>query len=59
MNGIKARIADHDNQSDDEQGGAVASDQSEADGAGGLFGSGSDAEDDRSLANMRCSSTKS
>lgn len=49
VNGKRARNEDHENQSDDEQGAGTTSDQSEGGDAGGLFGSGSEAEDDRFL----------
>ncbi len=46
MNVTEDRVADHDNQSPDEPGGTAASGQSEDGNAIGLFGSGSEAEDD-------------
>lgn len=45
---------EQDNQSADEQEGATASDQPEGDNAGGLFGSGSEAEDDGCVVNLYC-----
>ena len=54
MNGTRARSADSDNMSDDEPGVADASNRSEEDDTGGLFGSGSEGEEDgRFVSNLQ------
>lgn len=45
---------EQDNQSIDGQEGAAASEKPQGDNAGGLFGSGSEAEDDGCVVNLYC-----